>query len=307
MIGSGGSPVAGTGGALQTGGSGAGSGSGGSGPGGSSSQGTGTGGADAGSGGRPIEDAGVDGPVTAGGGRGAGGTAGRAQTGSGGGNGGGPAPDGGRGLDGGPATGMLKAAMVVQGAGTATAGDRVMLARLAAHGFQTTLFSDAAVTAALVAQMDLVVISSSAESGPLGTKIRDVTVPILCIENGEYPFMGMAGPTLNTDFGMDTNQSQVRITTAGSPLLAGLTGAVTISSVASDLGWVVPAAAAIRAATVGTNANHIAIFGYAKGDQMVGLTAPARRAGFAIRETLAANLSADGIKLFDAILEWVLQ
>jgi hypothetical protein len=202
---------------------------------------------------------------------------------------------------------MLKAAMVVQGAGTATAGDRVMLARLAAHGFQTTLFSDAAVTAALVAQMNLIVISSSAESGPLGTKLRDVAVPILCIENGEYPFMGMSGPTLNTDFGMDTNQSQVRITTAGTPLLAGLTGAVTVSSVASDMGWAVPAAAAIRAAAVGTNANHIAIFGYAKGDQMVGLTAPARRAGFAIRETLAANLRADGTKLFDAILEWVLQ
>ena len=40
---------------------------------------------------------------------------------------------------------------------------------------------------------------------------------------------------------------------------------------------------------------------------MVGMTAPARRAGFAIREDLAANLSTDGIKLFDSIVGWVTQ
>jgi hypothetical protein len=38
----------------------------------------------------------------------------------------------------------------------------------------------------------------------------------------------------------------------------------------------------------------------------VGMVAPAKRAAFAIRETLAANLSSDGIKLFDAVLNWVL-
>jgi hypothetical protein len=39
---------------------------------------------------------------------------------------------------------------------------------------------------------------------------------------------------------------------------------------------------------------------------MVSLPAPARRAAFAIRETLAANLTSDGTKLFDAVLNWVL-
>ena len=40
---------------------------------------------------------------------------------------------------------------------------------------------------------------------------------------------------------------------------------------------------------------------------MVGMTAPARRAGFAIREDLAANLSTEGTKLFDSIVAWVTQ
>ena len=47
-----------------------------------------------------------------------------------------------------------------------------------------------------------------------------------------------------------------------------------------------------EARALAANANRFAIFGYAKGDQMVGLVAPARRAAFAIRETLAANLTA---------------
>jgi len=196
--------------------------------------------------------------------------------------------------------------MVIITSGTPTAGDKVMLARLTAHGIATTTFTDVAVTAAAVSGMDLVVISSSAESGPLGTKLRDLPVPVLCIENGEYPLMGLTPTTLNTDFGMLTPQTQVRITTGTNPLVGALTGTVTISSVAGELGWGIPGPAALKGASLVANANHFAIFGYEKGAQMVGLVAPARRAAFAIRETLAANLSPDGIKLFDSLLDWVL-
>jgi hypothetical protein len=207
----------------------------------------------------------------------------------------------------GGAPGMLKAVMVVQTSGTPTAGDKVMEGRLTARGIKTTYFSDVAVTAALVLGMDLVVISSSAESGPLGTKLRDVAIPILCIENGEFPLMDMTGKTLNTNYGQLAGQTKVDISTGGNPMVGALTGTLTISSAAGDFGWGIPADGAVKGAAFVGNANQFPVFGYDKGAQMVGLVAPAKRAAYGIRETLAANLTSDGSKVFDAVLNWVLQ
>jgi hypothetical protein len=200
----------------------------------------------------------------------------------------------------------LTALMVTNGASTPTAGDAVMRGRLLGRGFQVSLVSDALVTAGAVADQDLVVISSSAESGTLGTKLRDVARPIVCIENGAFPIMGMTGTTLATDYGSTFNQTAVNMSAGGSALAGTLTGTVTISSTPAELGWAVPAAAAVVAATMADNPAHAALFGYAGGSQMVGLVAPARRVGFAIRETLAANLTADGLTLFDAAVTFAL-
>jgi hypothetical protein len=188
-----------------------------------------------------------------------------------------------------------------------TAGDNVMASRLKAHGFQVTFVSDKTVSAQTVAGADLVVISSSAESGNLGVRLKDIPIPIFCIENGQFPNQGMTPAGKGTGEDSVFSQTAVAIIAPTSPLAGALTGNVTISSKPGELGWGAPLATAMNVATVVGQANHSAIFGYAKGDQMVGMTAPARRAGFAIREDLAANLSPDGIKLFDSILTWVVQ
>ncbi|MEP6651860.1 MAG: hypothetical protein ABJA82_00785 [Myxococcales bacterium] len=123
----------------------------------------------------------------------------------------------------------------------------------------------------------------------------------LCIEDAEFSLMGMASSGDH-----DANVSQV-VVVPGSPLVGSATGTVAISSRPGDLGWGTPAASVVVGATMPGNKMHAAIFGYAKGDQMVGMVAPARRAGFAIRETLAANLNAAGLQIFDSILMWVMQ
>jgi hypothetical protein len=248
---------------------------------------TSTGGSEATGGGAPAGGVSGRGGGTAGGVMNLGGSA----------NGGGGAVGGG--------SGNLKATMVVRGAGTATAGDMVMIGRIMAHGFQqVTLVSDALVTAQSVVGADLVVISSSAESGPLQSKLRAIAIPVLCIEDAEFSLMGMA-----TSGDHDANVSQVVIVAAGSALVGAVTGMVTFSSIPGDLGWAAGTnpATVVVGATMPGNTAHAAIFGYPKGAQMSGMIAPARRAGFAIRETLAASLNTDGIRLFDAILEWVLR
>lgn len=222
-----------------------------------------------------------------------GGSAGSAGSSSGGGGAGGAA--------GGAGGGNRKATMVVRGQGTATAGDQIMIGRIKAHGFaEVVVVSDAVVTAQSVAGSDLVVISSSAESGPLQDKLKDVPIPVLCVEDAEFTKMGMASAGDHT-----AGISEVVI--VGGPLVGTASGTLSISSKPGELGWGTPAPSALRGATLPGEPDRLVVFGYEKGAQMTSMAAPARRAGFAIREQLAANLNADGIKLFDSILEWVIQ
>jgi hypothetical protein len=198
----------------------------------------------------------------------------------------------------------LKVIMITNG--TMTLGDKAMSDRLQSRGFVVTRVSDAAVTTVQAMTFDLVLISSSAESAPLGTKVRDVNLPVVSIENGEYGPMRMTGMTRGTDWDMTTGQTTVKITMPVHPLAAGLSGTVTISSMVGELGWGVPAASATIVATMADNPGRAVIFGFTTGAQMVGGTAPARRVGYAIREALAANLTGDGLKLFDAAITWAL-
>lgn len=309
---SGGSTVAGSGGATQSAGSGGASfASGGA---------VGSGGmiASAGSGGvtAPVATGGVVGsggavgaggdptsPGTGGGVASSGGKGGAPDVGGRGGAGPAPAGTGGSATGaGGAAAGNRKAFIVITSKGTPTPGDMVMIGRIMAQGFSTvTPVTDAAVTAQSVVGADLVVISSSAESAPLQAKLKDIAIPTLVIEDAEFSKMGMASSG-NHDAGV----SQVMIAAGGSALVGNATGMVTIADKAGELGWGTPAATAKIGATMPGNPAHAAIFGYEKGAQMSGMAAPARRAGFAIREALAAGLNADGLKLFDAILAWVL-
>jgi hypothetical protein len=194
--------------------------------------------------------------------------------------------------------------MIVRGAGTPTAGDNVMLGVIRTHGFEPEIFGDADVQASDVMGMGLIVISSSAESSPLGTKLRDVPVPILCVENGQYRNQGMTGRS-SSDWGAATGQTAVAVLSGAAALVGPSTGNVTISG-SGDLGWGIPAATALKGATIVGNANQVVIFGYTTGSQMVGMAAPAKRAGFAIREAMAASLNDDGKALFDSVLTWVI-
>lgn len=217
---------------------------------------------------------------------------------------------GGDGVDGAaPMDGLppgLKAILVTNGTPALSAGDTVMVDRLQSRGFVVTFTTDVAATPEVVAGQDLIVISSSAESGPLGTKIRDVEIPVLCIENGAFPTMGLTGTTLATDYGSTFNQSAVTIADGAPSLAGGLSGTVTISATPAELGWAQPAESAVIAATMADGSSHAMLFGYPAGAVMPGLAAPARRVGFAIRETAAANLTADGLALFDAAVTYAL-
>jgi hypothetical protein len=152
----------------------------------------------------------------------------------------------------------------------------------------------------------LIVIAGSVESGTVGSRYRDVPVPVISLEYSLFDNMGMTGTDENTDFGV-TSGAQVAILDPLHPLAAGLSGMVAIASESSNLGWGNPSDQAIRVATLANMPLRAAIFAYPAGAQLRGLVAPAKRVGLFALESAAANLTDDGIKLLGAAVDWALQ
>jgi hypothetical protein len=193
--------------------------------------------------------------------------------------------------------------MIGLSTGQPTPGDTIMMNRLKGRGINVSLIADTAITAAAMMNKDLIILSSSEESFNVLTKVRDIAIPVVCMEDGSMPDMMMASAR-----GHDNGSSAVKIV-ADVPLSAGLMGTVTIAMnppMPADLGWGIVGPKAIVAATTVDDPTHAAVYGYATGEDMVGMKAPARRVGYAVREALAAHLTEDGLKIFDATVDWAL-
>ena len=172
---------------------------------------------------------------------------------------------------------------------------------------------DAASQTADAASKDLVVISASVTANNVGSKFRDVPVPVMVWEDNLYDDMGM---TLNgaNAHGSEPSQTQLTIVNAAHDLAGNLAvGTYTIYNSAHSLAWGVPGAEAAQIATLtGDSTNFVifVIFGYETGDAMPGLpsTAPDRRVAFWLDEVLvnSSDLTSQGLILFNAAITWAM-
>ena len=86
--------------------------------------------------------------------------------------------------------------------------------------------------------------------------------------------------TFGTNYGDLASQTQIVIANSAHPMAAGLSGTVTTNSTGQIYFWAVPSASADIVATLVGYSGRAGIFAYEAGDTMVGMNAPARRAGF---------------------------
>jgi len=196
-------------------------------------------------------------------------------------------------------------ALFVVGNTNLGSGDLAVKNRLQGQtlGLTVTVVTDLNSTTAMANNKTVVVISSTVTPASVGTKFRDVGVPVVSWESGNFADMKMTGTVSGTNFGTTTKQTQVAIATPSHPLAAGLTGTVTVSG-SSTFDWGVVAATGVKAATIVSNTGRATIFGYEAGSTMVGLAAPARRVGLFLSDTTAASLTTNGWALFDAAIIW---
>jgi hypothetical protein len=160
---------------------------------------------------------------------------------------------------------------------------------------------------AVAGKIDLLVISSSINRTNLfdagKPRFRELPIPTIVMKDGTIEVMGL-GTGSAGGFSTEVGETQISIIAPGDPLAAGLMGNVTVYTKGDRLIWAQPGPAAHKIATVVGHPTEVTIFAYAAGAMMVNGAAPAKRMGFFIHRN--TSYSPDGLKLFDAALDYLL-
>ncbi|NQT27004.1 cellulase family glycosylhydrolase [candidate division KSB1 bacterium] len=196
-----------------------------------------------------------------------------------------------------------KEALFIVGNPNLTTADQAINNRLEVLGFHVNLLEDNNAHVDSTTGMDLVFISITNRHVDIPDDFKAVTVPLINAEPNIMDNLQLTGTTSNTDFGQTQSQT-VTIVAEGHPMANGLTGDFDVQVNGSRLVWGKPSESAQVIATLYEEPEKYALFGYETGDEMVGLTAPARRLGIFLYTDTAAKMTLEGWKLFDAAIDW---
>ena len=184
--------------------------------------------------------------------------------------------------------------------------DQQALAMLKTMGFSVSETDEFSSLDAVKGQ-DFIVVSESVDALEIGTKYRNVTIPLLTFENDLLGELGMVGWKNGRDTGTEDNQRFLWLVNAPHPLSAGL--APGIQNVLMDenlkMSWGKPGLGAIIIATLRGEPDKAAIFAYEKGATMYGdFLAPARRVSFFLWQNNFEQMRPEGVALFKAAVLW---
>ena len=196
----------------------------------------------------------------------------------------------------------FKKALMVVGSTTLNVGDAAVKYNLERMGYAVSLKTGVAALTADATGKDLVLISSTVTATDVNTKFRTITAPVITWESNLFDDLGMVDLAANEgSFALENN-----LNISGShPLTAGLLASTYASYTTPDMvSWGKPASTAIKIATLSSNSSLATIFGYDKGIQMVGMTAPGRRVALMLGDNGASKLDWAGGLLFNAAITW---
>ncbi len=191
---------------------------------------------------------------------------------------------------------------------TASPGDAAIAAALSGLGFNVVLVDDSASLESDAFGKLLIVISSTVNSGSIGTKYRNSPVPVVTWEQSNQDDFGMTGDTDGIDRGTEADQVLVDLQDSGHPLAAGLpAGRTDIVTVPTTISWGNPNENAIRIATIQGNPDRAAIYAYETGAVMAdGLVAPARRVFTFLTDGAFLNVTPAGQALLVGSIQWAI-
>ncbi|MGN5763180.1 hypothetical protein ACNQO6_02335 [Acinetobacter calcoaceticus] len=167
---------------------------------------------------------------------------------------------------------------------------------------------DQSVSPSKLNQPDLVLLSSTVASKNLKTGWRQLPIPLMTWENDYLDDLAMTGKRIDTDFGEVEKERYLWLVNAPHPLSAHLpAGTRNVYQAQAPMSWGKPGLGATIIATIYGQPEKVAIWGYEKGATMdYESLAPAKRLMFFLNNETFTNLSEDGLKLFDASIQWLL-
>ena len=176
--------------------------------------------------------------------------------------------------------------MLVVGNTSLNASDQLVYDRITSFGYHVVVKRDADVVAEDARLMRSVVISESVVSSNVGTKLKSVTVPVVCYEPFLVDDFAMSGTSAAIDYGLSTVANRIDIRAPAHPIANGLSGVVTVSTLSDGaleeyLAWAKIGGDGIQVASIPGNTNRSTVYAYESGTRLAdGSIAPARRAGF---------------------------
>ncbi|WP_433847880.1 hypothetical protein [Acinetobacter proteolyticus] len=198
-------------------------------------------------------------------------------------------------------------ALISQLKGASFATDVAIQNYLQRKGYQVELL-DQSVAPNSLKNTDLVIISSTVASKNLQSGWRQLPIPLMTWENDYLDDLAMTGKRIDTDFGEVEKERYLWLVNAPHPLSAQLAaGTHNVYQAQAPMSWGKPGLGATIIATIYGQPEKVAIWGYEKGATMdYESLAPAKRLMFFLNNETFSNLSEDGLKLFDAAIQWSL-
>ena len=188
-------------------------------------------------------------------------------------------------------------------------GDQILVSRLINKGFTVNVKGGSGnpPTADDAHGKALVLVSSTITASLLGTVFKDVEVPVMVCEAFLLDDMNMTGNIAGVDYGIRSNASMISILEPSHPIAQNLNTTVDVTQSGTTLVWGKPGSEALRIAQlIGLGgADQYAVFLYEPGSNMVGMSAPALRIGFFLRDNAIPLLTSDAWTLFDNTLEYI--
>ncbi|WP_317135771.1 LVIVD repeat-containing protein [Methanochimaera problematica] len=185
-------------------------------------------------------------------------------------------------------------------------GDKAVKIHLENMGYTVAIIDDSISKSEDAEGKELVIISSTSSPTFVSKKFKDVNVPVVTWESYIYDDMKMTGTMGGTDYKIIRDQTEVSIIGEGHELSAGLKGTVKVFGARMAENTGIPSDNSIMIANSPNYPQLYTVFGYEKGVEMAGMTAPERRVGLFLSDDSAAQLTADGWKLFDAAVIWAI-
>lgn len=202
-----------------------------------------------------------------------------------------------------PVEGSGVIGFVTKDANNPPAGDITVIQYLESMGHTVELLGETTSTTADADGKDLIYISSTILSGRVGSRFRDVTVPVVVCESHLQDDMKMSGSGFNSQGGMTT----IDVLAPDHAIMAGLTdNPLTVYATADRAAYGNPSNDATVIAMWGGRTDRRVIYAYEAGANMVGMAAPARRVAFFFHDKGLMNATEDAKVLLTNAVCWAM-